>query len=290
MASSFCAWRRLSSRRSRSSSVCLSIEMSVMQPSQPANACVGVIQRRRVDEDVQLVALGILDRRFPAFDRALARHQVEEVRALAGLEQQVEEVDLVERNALARQQFHAGGIRGLEYAILLAVNKRHRHVVEQVLVAARGAHQVAMEIVALHRIGNDAREHAGVDAALLEVVLRAFAHGDESLLVVVGPGEHDDRREVGDGAQRAQRLQAGGVRQPESSSTRSYSSFCRRCGRFGCGLHPVADDFVESGSLRWRSTTRASAGSSSTNNNRMFLISNSLVLIGAFLTRGLRDD
>ncbi len=43
-------------------------------------------------------------------------------------------------------------------------------------------------------------------------------------------------------------------------------------------------------SLRWRSTTRASAGLSSTNNNRMFLISNSLVLIGAFLTQGLRDN
>ena len=38
-------------------------------------------------------------------------------------------------------------------------------------------------------------------------------------------------------------------------------------------------------SFRWRSTTRASAGSSSTNNSRMLLISISLVLIGALLTR-----
>ena len=119
MASSFCAWRRLSSSRSRSSSVCLSIEMSVRQPSQPAKACGGVVQRRGIDQHVQLVALAVVDGGFPAFDHALARHQVEEVRALAGLEQQVEEVDLVERDALAGEQLHAGGIGGLEHAVVV---------------------------------------------------------------------------------------------------------------------------------------------------------------------------
>ena len=132
---------------------------------------------------------------------------------------------------------------------LLAVNKRHRHVVEQVLVAARGAHQVAVEIVALHRVGNDAREHAGVDAALLEIVLRAFAHRDESLLVVVGPGENNDGREVGDGAQRAQRLQAGGVGQPEIQQHEVVFHLLQSLGGFGRGLHPVAVDLVESGIL-----------------------------------------
>ena len=106
-----------------------------------------------------------------------------------------------------------------------------------------------MEIVALHRIGNDAREHAGVDAALLEIVLRAFAHGDQSLLVVVGSGEHDDGREVGDRAQRAQRLQAGGVGQPEVEQ-HEVVFFCLQTLRgFARGLHPVAGDVVESGVL-----------------------------------------
>ena len=132
---------------------------------------------------------------------------------------------------------------------LLGGEQGHRHVVEQVLVAARGAHQVAVEIVALDRIRNDAREHAGVDAALLEIVLRAFAHGDESLLVVVGPGENDDGREVGDGAQCAQRLQAGGVRQPEIQQHEVVFLLLQTLGGFARGLHPVADDFVETGVL-----------------------------------------
>ena len=106
-----------------------------------------------------------------------------------------------------------------------------------------------MKIVALDRIGNDAREHAGVDAALLEVILRAFAHGDESLLVVVGSREHDDGREVRDGPQRAQRLQAGGVRQAEVQQHEVVFLLLQTLGRFGGGLHPVADDFVEPGVL-----------------------------------------
>ena len=164
---------------------------------------------------MKLLALAVADDGFPALDHALARHQVEEVRALAGLEQQVEEVHLAERDALAAEQLHAGRVGGLEHAVVIGGEQRDRHVVEQVLVAARGAHQVAVKRVALHRVRHDARQHAGVDAALLEIVLRAFAHGDQSLLVVVGSGENDDGREVGDRAQRAQRLQSGGVGQPE---------------------------------------------------------------------------
>ena len=177
--------------------------MSVRQPSQPANACVESYSGAVLMRTLQLAALAVLDRRLPVFHRALLGDLVEELRAFAGFEQQVEEVDLVERDALAGKQLHAGGIRGLERAVLVGGEQRHRHVVEQVLVAARGAHQVAMEIVALHRVRNDAREHAGVDAAFLEIVLRAFAHGGEALLVVVGPGQNDDRREIGDRAQRA---------------------------------------------------------------------------------------
>ena len=171
------------------------------------------------------------------------------MRALAGLEQQVEEVDLVERDALARQQLHAGGVGGLEHAIVIGGEQRDRHVVEQVLVAARGAHQVAMEVVALHRVGDDARQHAGVDAALLEIVLRAFAHGDQSLLVVVGPGEHDDGREIGDRAQRTQRLQALRVRQPEIEQHQVVFDGLQSLRGFAGGLHPVAGDLVESGIL-----------------------------------------
>ena len=183
------------------------------------------------------------------FDRALLRDLVEELRALAGFEQQVEEVHLVERYSLAGKQLHAGRIRGLEHAVLVGGEQRHRHVVEQVLVAARGAHQVAMEIVALHRIRNDAREHAGVDAALLEIVLRAFAHGGEALLVVVGPGEHDDRREIGDRAQRGQRLQALRVGQAEIEQHQVVLHFLQPLRGFGRGLHPVAGHLVESGVL-----------------------------------------
>ena len=106
-----------------------------------------------------------------------------------------------------------------------------------------------MEIVALHRIRNDAREHAGVDAALLEIVLRAFAHGGEALLVVVGPGEHDDGREVGDRAQRAQRLQALRVGQAEIEQHEVVLHFLQPFGGFGGGLHPVAGHLVESGVL-----------------------------------------
>ena len=106
-----------------------------------------------------------------------------------------------------------------------------------------------MKIVALDRIGNDAREHAGVDAALLEVVLRAFAHRDESLFVVVRPGENNDGREVGDGAQCAQRLQAGGVRKPKVQQHEVVFLLLQARRRFGRGLHPIADDFVEPGVL-----------------------------------------
>ena len=155
------------------------------------------------------------------------------MRALARLEQQVEEVHLVERHALAGQQLHARGVGGLEHAVVVRGEQRDRHVVEEVLVAARGAHQVAVEIVALHRIRNDAREHAGVDAALLEIILRAFAHGDEALLVVIGPGENDDGREVGDRAQRAQRLQPGRVGQSEIEQHEIVFHCLQTLGGFG---------------------------------------------------------
>ena len=161
--------------------------------------------------------------------------------------------------------------------------QRHRHVVEQVLVAARGAHQVAVEHVALHRVGDDARQHAGIDAALLEIVLRAFAHRGQSLLVVVGPGQHDDGREVGDRAQRAQRLAARWRRAARGRAAPGRirpSAAARRLRAAVCTQSQLTS--LRPASLRCRSTTRASAGLSSTNNNRMlFIISTSLVLIGA---------
>ena len=61
----------------------------------------GVVERRGVHQHVQLAALAVVDGGLPAFDHALARHEIEEVGAFAGLEQQVEEIDLGERHALA---------------------------------------------------------------------------------------------------------------------------------------------------------------------------------------------
>ena len=149
------------------------------------------------------------------------------------------------------EQLHEGGVGGLEHAVVVGREQRDRHVVEQVLVAARGAHQVAMERVAFDRIRDDARQHAGIDAALLEVVLRAFAHGDQSLLVVVRPGEHDDGREVGDRAQRAQRFEAGGIGQPEIEQHQIVLHLLQACrGVTGRGLHHVAGDLVETGILQ----------------------------------------
>ncbi len=209
----------------------------------PSGECLRcVVQRRGIDENVQVAALAVLDRRLPMLYGALLGDLVEELRALAGFEQQVEEVDLVERHPLAGKQFDASGIRGLEHAVLVGGEQRHRHVVEQILVAARGAQQVAMEIVALHRVRNDAREHGGVDAALLQVILRAFAHGREALLVVVGPGEHDDRREIRDRAQRDQRFQPGGVGQAEIEEDQVVLLLLQALRGFGDGLYPVAGD------------------------------------------------
>src|SRR4029079_12471494 len=102
-----------------------------------------------------------------------------------------------ERDTGAGQHLHAGGVGGLEHAVVVGGEQRHWHVVEQILVAARGAHQVTVEGAAFHRVGNDARQHAGIHATLLEVVLCTFAHRGQPLLVVVGPGQHDDGREVG---------------------------------------------------------------------------------------------
>jgi hypothetical protein len=168
-------------------------------------------------------------------------------------------------------KLHAGGVRGLEHAIALGGEQGHGHVVEKILVAARGAHQVAVKVVALDRVRNDAREHAGVDAALLEIVLRAFANGDESLLVVVGAGEHDDGREIRNGAQVRATPAARWRPEAEIQQHEIVFHFLQALGRFARGLHPVTDDFVEPGILEMRSTTRASAGLSSTNNSRMFL-------------------
>ena len=56
---------------------------------------------------------------LPAADHALARQQVQELRALGWYEQQVEEVHLLESDALAVEQLRAGGIGGLEYAVLV---------------------------------------------------------------------------------------------------------------------------------------------------------------------------
>ena len=170
--------------------------------------------------------------------------------AFAGLEQQVEEVDLGERHALAGEQLLAGGVGGLEHAVVVGGEQRHRHVVEQVLVAARGAHQVAVEGVALHRIRDHARQHAGIDAALLQVVLRAFAHRDQSLLVVVRAGEHDDGRQVGDRAQRAQRFEAGGIGQPEIQQYQVVLDLLQARRGFAGRCHPVAGDLVQSGILQ----------------------------------------
>ncbi len=129
----------------------------VREASLPAREGLGrVVERRGIDDHVQLVAAAILDVGFPTLDHALARDEVEEVGTPAGLEQQVEEVDLAERDALASQQFHAGGVGSLEHAVVVGGEQRDGHVVEEILVAARGAHQVAVKHVAFHRVGNDA--------------------------------------------------------------------------------------------------------------------------------------
>ena len=148
------------------------------------------------------------------------------------------------------EQLHARGVGGLEHAVAVGGEQRHRNVVEQVLVTARGAHQVAMKGIAFHGIGNDARQHAGVDAALFEVVLRAFAHGAESLLVVVGPGENDDGREIRHRAQRAQGLQSARIRETEVEEDQVVLDLLQPLGGVGRGLHPVTGDVVESGILQ----------------------------------------
>ena len=233
MASSFCAWRRLSSRRSRSSSVCLSIEMSVMQPSQPANVCGGVVQRRGVDQHVQLARP--CSRWMSVSQPSTMRWRDMRSRKCArlpGSNSRSRKLTLASGMPWQASSFMTRGVGGLEHAVVVGREQRHRHVVEQILVAARGAHQVAVESVAFHRVRDDARQHAGVDAALLEIVLRAFAHRDQSLLVVVRTREHDDGRQVGDRAQaRAALRRPVASGSPRSSSIRSYSTCLQALSR-----------------------------------------------------------
>src|SRR5262245_32101790 len=68
---------------------------------------------------------------------------------------------------------------------------------------------------------------------------------------------------------------------PRSSSTRSYSTVCSRWIASPALWTTSKVKLFNPASLRWRSTTRASAALSSTNNSRMVLISTSLVLIVA---------
>ncbi len=62
--------------------------------------------------------------------------------------------------------------------------------------------------LALHRVGDRAREQPGLDLALDQVVLRALLHGADGELLVPPPGEHDDRYVERRGPQLVERIQA----------------------------------------------------------------------------------
>jgi hypothetical protein len=67
--------------------------------------------------------------------------------------------------------------------------------------------------LALHGIANGARQQAGIDLALHQVVLRAIVHCAHAQLLVVHAGHHQDGRARAGGMHGVQRVHAPAVRQ-----------------------------------------------------------------------------